>query len=267
MTDFSPSYAKLAENAPIGIFQVVVDRDRLEDIPHDQQHLYINETLAEMLSFNSPEHYHSEVSSVQYADPSDREELLEQLERDGQVQAFETILLAKDDESIEVLISGTLEEGTFTGYVTDISKRKELERRTAQQAEAILEQSIPIVQIWEGVTLATIVGTLDTSRAQRLTEELLTHLTENKAEVALLDITGVPNVDTATAQHLIDTVNAVSLLGSEVIITGINPNIAQTLVQLGITMDDIETKSSLSEGLEYGLHLIQAENKPTAGTH
>lgn len=267
MTDISPSYAKLVENAPIGVFQVLVDRDSIADVPRDEQHLYINETLAEMLSFDSPTDYHSEVSAVAYADSNDRDALLTRLENDGSVDAFETTLLTKDDEPIEVLISGTLEEGAFTGYVTDISERKELERRAAQHAEAILEQSIPIVQIWEGVTLATIVGTLDTSRAQRLTEELLTHLTENEAEVALLDITGVPNVDTATAQHLIDTVKAVSLLGSEVIITGINPNIAQTLVQLGITMDDIQTKSSLSEGLEHGLRLIQAEPVPTAEMH
>lgn len=267
MTDFSPSYAKLVENAPVGVFQVLVDRDSIEDVPPDQQHLYINETLAEMLSFDSPEDYHAEVSSIAYADADDREALITRLENDGSVEAFETTLLAKDDSPIEVLISGTLEEGAFTGYVTDISERKELERRAAQQAEAILEQSTPIVQIWDGITLATIVGTLDTSRAQRLTEELLTHLTETEAEVALLDITGVPNVDTATAQHLIDTVKAVSLLGSEVIITGINPDIAQTLVQLGITMEDIQTKSSLSEGLEHGLRLTQAQTAPTAEMH
>lgn len=267
MTDISPSYATLVENAPIGVFQVIVDRDSIEEVPRDEQHLYINETLATMLSFDSPEDYHSEVDSVAYADPGDRQELITRLEREGNVEAFETTLLSRDDEPIEVLISGTLAEGTFTGYVTDISERKELERRAAQQAEAILEQSIPIVQIWEGITLATIVGTLDTSRAQRLTEELLAHLTETEAEVALLDITGVPNVDTATAQHLIDTVKAVSLLGSEVIITGINPNIAQTLVHLGITMDDIQTKSSLSEGLEHGLSIIRAETKPTTGAN
>lgn len=123
---------------------------------------------------------------------------------------------------------------------------------------------MPIVQIWNGIILATVVGTLDTDRAQQLTEELLTELTETQATIALVDITGVPTVDTATAQHLIDTVNAVSLLGSEVIITGINPEIAQTLVQVGITMDEITTKSSLSDGLELGLHLLRDDDILTA---
>lgn len=264
MTDTNPTYERLIENAPVGIFQVIVDQERLDDVERDEEHLYVNETLTDILSFDSPEHFYSNASSLEYADPSDREALLERLEETGQVETFETKLIANDGTPVDVLISGTLEDGELTGYITDITDRKELERKARERAEAILEQSMPIVQIWEGITLATVVGTLDTNRAQQLTEELLTELTENESAVALLDITGVPNVDTATAQHLIDTVKAVSLLGSEVIITGINPNIAQTLVQLGITMDEIRTKSSLSEGLELGLRLIQDDVTPTA---
>lgn len=256
MTVTNPPYETLVENAPVGVFQVIVDKEHLDEMAVDQQHLYVNETLIDILSFDSPEHFHSEISSIEYEDPSDRDVLMDQLKETGHVEAFETALVTNDGETVDVLISGTLENDEFTGYVTDITDRKQLERKAAEQAEAILEQSTPIVQIWEGITLATVVGTLDTQRAQRLTEQLLTELAENEAEIALIDITGVPNVDTATAQHLIDTVNAVSLLGSEVIITGINPDIAQTLVQLGITMDNIRTKSSVSEGLELGIHLI-----------
>ncbi|WP_312907986.1 STAS domain-containing protein [Natronosalvus caseinilyticus] len=257
MSPSDPPYEKLIENAPIGIFRVPVDDLDLEASQVDSENQYANQQLARMLSFDSVEQLRSEISSIEYADPQDGERLEEQLKRTGRVDAFETQLIANDGETVDVLISGTVDDGEFIAYVTDISERKRLERKTAEQAEAILEQSTPIVEIWDCITLATVVGTLDTARAQRLTEELLTELTENGAEIALIDITGVPNVDTATAQHLTDTVNAVSLLGSEVIITGINPNIAQTLVQLGITMDDIRTRSTLSEGLELGLHLTQ----------
>lgn len=256
MTDINIPYERLVENAPIGVFQVAVDQEDLDGSVADPGDLYVNNTLADILSFDSPGHLRSEVSAIEYVNPGDEEEFLEQLNKTGNVEAFETALVTNDGEPVDVLLSGTLEEGEITGYITDITDRKRLERKAEEQAEAILEQSIPIVQIWEGITLATVVGTLDTSRAQRLTEELLTELTENESDIALLDITGVPDVDTATAQHIIETVNAVSLLGSEVIITGINPEIAQTLVQLGITMDDIRTKSSLSEGLELGLDLL-----------
>lgn len=264
MTKTTPPYEQLVENAPIGVFQLIVDQDHIDDVDHDQEHLYVNETLATLLGFDSTEPFYSEAESIEYADPSDRDALFERLQKSGQVEAFETALITNDGEPVDVLITGTLEAGELTGYVTDISDRKILERKAQEQAEAILEQSMPIVQIWEGITLATVVGTLNTDRAQQLTEELLTELTEHQSDIALVDITGVPNVDTATAQHLIDTVNAVSLLGSEVIITGINPEIAQTLVQLGSTMDDIRTKSALSEGLELGLHLTQDDITPTA---
>lgn len=259
----TPPYETLIENAPIGVFQVGVDPNHLDESTATPEDLYVNATLADLLSFDSPEHLHSEVSSIEYEKPEDETMFHEQLQETGHVEAFETALITNDGTPVDVLISGTLEDRELTGYVTDITDQKRLEQKAAEQAKAILEQSTPIVQIWDGITLATVVGTLDTSRAQRLTEELLTEITENQSAIALVDITGVPNVDTATAQHLIDTVKAVSLLGSEVIITGINPDIAQTLVQLGITMDEIRTKSSLSEGLELGLALIQDDSIPT----
>lgn len=265
MTTTNPPYQRLVEKAPVGVFQVSVTPEEVGDVNAEPDQIYMNETLMDLLAFDSPDQLRSGASNIEYADPKDEEELREQVVETGQVEAFETALITNNGESVDVLISGSLEEGEFTGYVTDISDRKQLERRAAEQAEAILELSTPVVQIWDGITLATVVGTLDTSRAQRLTEELLEELSENESRVALLDITGVPNVDTATAQHLIDTVNAVTLLGSEVIITGINPDIAQTLVQLGITMDDIRTKSSLSDGLALGLELSDETVAATSG--
>lgn len=243
------SYQRLVENAPVGVYQV----------DDDDEYLYTNETLARMLGFETSEQFESANGEVEHIDPAAREAFYQELEAEGHVDEFEVELLTRSGDSITVLLSGTRKGDVVTGYVVDITEQSFLERKTDEQAAAIRQLSTPIVQIWDGVLLATVVGTLDTERAQQLTEDLLVEITESESEVALVDITGVPSVDTATAQHLIDTVNAVALLGSEVIITGINPDIAQTLVHLGITMSDIETRSSLSEGLRHALGLLNED--------
>jgi rsbT co-antagonist protein RsbR len=122
--------------------------------------------------------------------------------------------------------------------------------------EAILEASIPIVKIWEGLLIAPIIGSLDTERTQILMEKLLNKIMKEEANVAILDITGVPTVDSRTAQHLVDTISAVRLLGSNAIITGIKPPIAQTLVHLGIVLTDIKTAKSLDQGVKMALDLL-----------
>jgi rsbT co-antagonist protein RsbR len=104
------------------------------------------------------------------------------------------------------------------------------------------------------------VGTLDSSRAEQLTERILGAISEAQAETLLLDITGVPAVDTRTAQHLIDTVTAARLLGATVVLTGVRPAIAQTLVQLGIDLAGMRTNSSVAAGLNYAIE--RAERKP-----
>jgi rsbT co-antagonist protein RsbR len=139
------------------------------------------------------------------------------------------------------------------GIARDITDRLMQERRLQDLAREIQELSMPVVEIWDGVILTTVVGTLDTQKAEQLTEELLNEIVDTESTVALIDITEVSALDTATAQHLVDTVNAVKLLGADVVITGISPEIAQTLVQLGVRLEDIETQSSLMEGLRMAL--------------
>jgi len=139
------------------------------------------------------------------------------------------------------------------GIGRDITERLQNERRLREMAEEIRNLSMPVVEIWDGVVLSTVVGSLDTQKAEQLTEDLLDEIVETEAAVALIDITGVMTLDTATAQHLIDTVNAVNLLGANVILTGISPEIAQTLVQLGVKLSDVETQASLMEGLRVAL--------------
>lgn len=249
MVDSGTPFRKLVENAPVGVFRV----DGSGEL------LYANDTLSSMLGFESTDQLDSADAQLQYDDPDARDEFYRRVEDEGFVDGFEIELITADGEPVDLLLTGTLEDGVITGYATDVTDRVELRRKAEEQAEAILELSTPVVQIWEGITLATVIGTLDTERAQQLTEELLTEISEMESQVALVDITGVPSIDTATAQHLIDTVSAVTLLGSEVIITGINPEIAQTLVHLGVSMPDIETRSSLSEGLEHALELLDKD--------
>jgi len=129
----------------------------------------------------------------------------------------------------------------------------------SQQTEEILEMSTPVIQIWEGVVAAPIIGTLDSSRTQQFMERLLESIVETNSSIALVDITGVPQIDTATAQHLIDTINAVKLLGSQVIITGVRPAIAQTLVHLGIDLSGLITRPSMSAGLRVALDKLSIQ--------
>lgn len=252
MAESETPYQRLIENAPVGVFRIA-DGGEI---------LYANDTLAQMVGFESAEQLRSEDVELTYTNPADWDSFRERLEEDGHVEEYEIEVRTPAGETVDLLLSGTLEDGVASGYAKDVTERRQLEQKTAKQAAAILELSVPVVQIWDDVTLATVIGTLDTERAQRLTEDLLTEITETGSQVALIDITGVPSIDTATAQHLIDTVNAVSLLGSNVIITGINPEIAQTLVQLGLSMNDIETQSSLTEGLKLALDLLDTNATP-----
>ncbi|MEU1602488.1 STAS domain-containing protein [Micromonospora matsumotoense] len=125
----------------------------------------------------------------------------------------------------------------------------------ADQAEQLLELSTPVVKIWDGVVAVPLVGTLDSARAQVVMERLLQTLVDTGSPYAIIDITGVPAVDTQVAQHILKTVVAARLMGADCIISGIRPQIAQTIVALGIEFGDIATKASLADALRHVLRL------------
>jgi len=127
------------------------------------------------------------------------------------------------------------------------------EQIIADQAASMLELSTPVVQLWEGVIAVPLVGTLDSARTQLVMEKLLDTLVATGADHAVIDITGVPTVDTEVAQHLLKTVSAARLLGAECTISGIRPQVAQTIVSLGIEFGDIATKASLADALALAL--------------
>jgi rsbT co-antagonist protein RsbR len=127
------------------------------------------------------------------------------------------------------------------------------EQIISDQASAMLELSTPVVRLWEGIIAVPLVGTLDSARTQLVMEKLLDTLVASGAGHAVIDITGVPTVDTEVAQHLLKTVSAARLLGAECTISGIRPQVAQTIVSLGIEFGDIATKATLADALALAL--------------
>jgi len=122
-----------------------------------------------------------------------------------------------------------------------------------RQQEELLELSTPVIKLWDGVLAVPMIGTLDSSRTQIVMEALLQRIVETESELAIIDITGVPTVDTLVAQHLLKTVTAIRLMGAECIISGIRPQIAQTIVHLGIDLQGITTKATLADALSIAL--------------
>jgi rsbT co-antagonist protein RsbR len=122
-----------------------------------------------------------------------------------------------------------------------------------RQQQEMLELSTPVVRLWEGVLALPLIGTLDSARTQVVMESLLQRIVETGAVVAIIDITGVPTVDTLVAQHLLKTVAAARLMGADCIISGIRPQIAQTIVHLGVELGDVITKATLADALTVAL--------------
>jgi|GEM_PF-876019 len=144
--------------------------------------------------------------------------------------------------------------------ITDLKRTEtELEAKIEviqKQKESILELSTPTIKIWEGILVIPLIGMLDSKRAQHMTDELLKNIADSDASVAIIDITGVPTVDSAVANHLIKTVESVKLVGADCVITGIRPEVAQAIIHLGIDTSNVRTMASLSEGLKWALSHI-----------
>jgi rsbT co-antagonist protein RsbR len=139
--------------------------------------------------------------------------------------------------------------GLFTAE-SYLRSREEVIRR---QQEELIELSTPVVKLWDGVVALPLIGTLDSARTQVVMESLLERIVETDSTIAIIDITGVPTVDTLVAQHLLKTVGAARLMGADCIISGIRPQIAQTIVHLGLDLSEVITKSSLADAVVVAL--------------
>lgn len=131
-----------------------------------------------------------------------------------------------------------------------IAMREEL---ISRQQQELLELSTPVVKLWDGILALPIIGTLDSARTQVVMESLLQTVVSTNSKYAIIDITGVPTVDTLVAQHLLKTITAARLMGAECIISGVRPQIAQTIVHLGINLEDVITKAKLSDAFALAL--------------
>ena len=194
--------------------------------------------------------------------PDEVPAILERVRRGERVSHFETTRVRKDGEVIDLSLNVSPirdASGQIIGASTtarDITEQKKMREALAERAKEIMDVSTPVLQVWEGVVVAPFIGTLDTQRAQQFMERLLDKIMQTNSAVALLDVTGVPGIDTRTAQHLIETITSVRLLGAQAILTGVRPAIAQTLAHLGINLADVVTRSSLAAGLRVALDIL-----------
>jgi rsbT co-antagonist protein RsbR len=140
-------------------------------------------------------------------------------------------------------------------YTTEVFQKGREELISRQQQE-MMELSTPVVELWDGVLALPLIGTLDSARTQVVMENLLQRIVETGAAIAIIDITGVPTVDTLVAQHLLKTVAAARLMGADCIISGIRPQIAQTIVHLGVDLQDVVTKATLADAFRVALRRL-----------
>ncbi|MFP8887308.1 STAS domain-containing protein [Streptomyces mangrovi] len=159
-------------------------------------------------------------------------------------------------------INRLLDEAAALSFNAYVERREEIIQRQSRQ---LLELSTPVVHLWKRILAVPLIGTLDTARTQVVMENLLQSIQTHDARVAIIDITGVPTVDTAVAQHLMQTVNAVRLMGADCFISGVRPSIAQTIAQLGIDLSTILTRATLADALAAAVDMT-GQDSPATGT-
>ena len=147
-------------------------------------------------------------------------------------------------------------------YSTEMYQQRR-EALIIRQQEELLELSTPVIQLWDGVLALPLIGTLDSARTQLVMENLLQRIVDTGSAIAIIDITGVPLVDTLVAQHLLKTVAAARLMGAECLISGIRPQIAQTIVHLGVSLGDVTTKATLADALAVALSRLGQRLQPS----
>jgi PAS domain S-box-containing protein len=170
--------------------------------------------------------------------------------------------LRKDGSEFPVEISlaplETPDQGLLVAAaIRDVTERRETELRLQHQRDEIMELSTPVIQVWDKVLALPIIGTLDSLRAARLTEGLLTQIGEHQAEVVILDISGVPAIDTQVAQHLLRTVQAATLMGATSILCGVRPETAQAMVHLGIDLGRLRSRTTLRDALQLAMKMLR----------
>jgi len=151
---------------------------------------------------------------------------------------------------------------TFAGIVRDLTEIKNAQREIESRARDVLELSTPAIAVWDGVLVLPLIGTLDSHRMQTCTERALNRLRDDNAQVLIIDITGVPVMDTMVANHLIALASAIGLMGGRCILTGISPATAVSIVNLGLDLSALNTRGTLKEGLKLAIEMAEEGTKP-----
>lgn len=181
-------------------------------------------------------------------------------------QAMCDVLEQERHDQPEVLYKEILQVNKLLDNMSNVAFETYLKGREEvilRQTDEMNEISTPIIRIWDGILALPIIGTLDSSRTQTVMESLLQEIVETGSSIAILDISGVPAVDSMVAQHLIKTVSATRLMGAECIISGIRPEIAQTIVHLGIDLSNIITKATLASALQVAFTKLNLQVRKT----
>ena len=184
-------------------------------------------------------------------------------------QALTDVLIAEHSNQPEMLIKEILMINKLLdslGLITFETYLKGREEVILRQTDEISEISTPVIRVWDGILALPIIGTLDSARTQVVMENLLQEIVNTGSSIAILDISGVPAVDSLVAQHLIKTVSATRLMGAECIISGIRAEIAQTIVHLGIDLSNIKTKASLASALQLAFSMLNIEARKVASS-
>ncbi len=254
-------YRELHRNIPVVLYRFRLDADSRASV------LYISASLTDVSGF-SPEEVQSDNNAfIKRLHPDYVDNFVQAIAESAKTMTTLTWegkgLRANGEEYWVQIISrphatadGSIEwDGVFTD-LTESVRLREIQREAEQQqaiireqAELLAELSTPLIPISEGVLVMPLIGTLTDRRAQQVMETLLEGIVQYQAETVLLDITGVKTVDTSVANALIQVARAVNLIGSHIVLTGIQPRIAQTLVQLGVSLGDIVTYSTLQAGI------------------
>jgi len=255
MAELSPEmYRAVLQNVPNIV--IIVDRDGIMQYL-TMDGVAIDEVVGQSQYDFIPEEHHALVKNA-----------IEEVFSTGESRSYE-IQGTPPDEPVRwysTVVKPIERDGKVVAasvFTTDVTDRKATEDELqsakdaliAQQSLAIMELSTPVIEVWEDILVLPLIGAIDTARAQRVVENLLETIVEKQASVVIMDITGVPLIDTAVANHLIMTVSAVGILGTRMILTGVSPHNAQTLVKLGVDLGNITTKSSLRSGLKLAFSL------------
>ena len=186
---------------------------------------------------------------------------IEQVVKHGNVVTGETRLRGVKEMDVQITCAPFKDaEGNITGgvkYITDITDLKRLMEEEKKLSDAIVKLSIPIIQIWDDVLMLPLIGTIDSIRAEQILENLLEAIASTEAEVVIIDLSGIPTVDTEATHQLIKAASAAMMLGSKVIFTGISPDVAQTMTKLGIDLSTLETRQTLCVGLREAISIIK----------